>query len=70
MAAAREGVEHPPGVWFNEDCTEFTIHSDKYDQSLAILHFGRDTRSCESFGEAEEPDAFDRFNPKPRDRFA
>jgi hypothetical protein len=67
MAAAREGVEHPP---VREDCTEITIHSDKYDQSLAILHFGRDTRTCESFGEAEEPDAFDRFNPKPRDRFA
>jgi hypothetical protein len=65
----REGVDHPPGVWFNEDCTETTIHSDKYDQSLAILHFGRDTRTIRSFGEAEEPDAFDRFNPKPRDRF-
>jgi IrrE N-terminal-like domain len=65
----REGVDHPPGVWFNEDCTEITIHSDKYDQSLAILHFGRDTRALRDFGEADEPDAFDRFNSKPRRRF-
>jgi hypothetical protein len=64
----REGVDHPPGVWFNEDCTEIAIHSDKYDQSLGILHFGRDTRTFRSFGEVEDPDAFDRFNPKPRDR--
>lgn len=64
----REGVDHPPGVWFNEDCTEITFHSDKYDQSLAILHFGRATRTFRSFGEADEPDGFDRFNLKPRDR--
>jgi hypothetical protein len=65
----REGVDHPPGVWFSEDCHEITIHSDKYDQSLAILHFGRDTRTFRSFGEADDPDAFDRFNPKPRNLF-
>src|SRR5262249_48405295 len=65
----REGVDLPPGGWFSEDCHEFTIHSDKYDQSLAILYFGRDTRTFRSFGEADEPDAFDRFNRKPRDRF-
>jgi NADPH2:quinone reductase len=28
-------------VWFSEDCHEITIHSDKYDQSLAILLFNR-----------------------------
>jgi hypothetical protein len=66
----REGVQHPPGVWFNEDCTEITIHSDKFDQSLAILHFGRDARTFRNFGEAKEPDTFDRFNPKRRDRFS
>ena len=63
----REGVEHPPGVWFEEDCDEITIHSDKYDQSLAILHFGRDTRTFRSFGEATSQ--IDRFSPMPRDRF-
>ena len=46
----REGVDHPPGVWFSEHCHEITIHSDKYDQSLAILHFDRDTRTFRSFG--------------------
>jgi hypothetical protein len=50
-------------------CAIGIIHSDKYDQSLAVLHFLRDTRTFRSFGEADEPDAFDRFNPKPRDRF-
>lgn len=66
----REGVDHPPSVWFNEACTEITLHSDKYDQSLAILHFGRDTRTFGNLGEIDEPDAFDRLNPKPRDRFS
>src|SRR5262249_25263506 len=24
----REGVDHPPGVWFSENCHEITIHLD------------------------------------------
>ena len=64
----REGVDHPPGVWFDEPCTEITLHSDKYDQSLGLLHF---PKSAPRFSIYEEPeqDTFDRFSPKPRDRF-
>ena len=64
----REGVDHPAGVWFDEPCTEITLHSDKYDQSLALLHF---QKSAPRFSIYEEPeqDTFDRFSPKPRDRF-
>ena len=35
----RDGVDHPAGFWFNEPCTEIALHSDKYDQSLALLHY-------------------------------
>lgn len=64
----REGVDHPIGVWFDEPCTEITLHSDKYDQSLALLHFAK---SPPRFTVDEEPeqDTFDRFSPKPRERF-
>ena len=64
----REGVDHPVGVWFDEPCTELTLHSDRYDQSLALLHF---PKSAPRFSIHEEPelDTFDRFSPKPRDRF-
>ena len=65
----REGVVHPSGVWFNEDCTEITLHSDKYDQSLAILHFERGGRRFSDDEEPDEHDAFDKFSPKPRDKF-
>ena len=41
---AREGVLHPPGIWSHEECTEITLHSNKYDQVVTILHYGRDKR--------------------------
>ena len=66
---ARDGVAHPAGIWPREGCTEITLHSDKYDQAITILHYGRDSaRSCH----ADEPpaaDTFDRFSPQVRDRF-
>ena len=36
-----DGTDHPAGVWFDEDCTEYTIHSDRYDQSITLLHLPR-----------------------------
>ncbi len=66
----RDGVDHPPGVWFKEECTEITIHSDKYDQSLAILHFGRANGSLHGFGDPKGFDMVDYLGPKPRDRFS
>lgn len=65
---AREGVMHPPGVWFGEGCNEITLHSDKYDQSVTILHFGRDSRGASIDEEPPEADTFDRFSAKPRER--
>jgi Zn-dependent peptidase ImmA (M78 family) len=66
---AREGVDHPAGVWFSEDCKEITLHSDKYDQVISILHFGR--RSVQRFelGEERERDTYDQFDPGSRGRF-
>lgn len=66
---AREGVEHPPGIWFDETCTEITLHSDKYDQAISILHFSKDSARSVRLEEAEEPDAYDRFSVPVRNRF-
>lgn len=65
---ARDGVKRPPGVWFDEDCTELTIHSDRYDQVISVLLFGSaPPRSF--FDEELEEDAFDRFGRRARGRF-
>jgi len=66
---AREGVEHPAGVWLGESCTEITIHSDKYGQTITILHYGRESARWRHGDEPDEVDAFDRFSAKSRDRF-
>lgn len=36
---AREGVQHPAGVWFEEECLEYSVQSDRYDQTISLLHF-------------------------------
>jgi hypothetical protein len=46
-----------------------SIHSDKYDQVISILHFGSNGARSAHFDEDSEEDAYDRFSPKPRDRF-
>jgi hypothetical protein len=66
---AREGVLHPPGIWSREECTEITLHSDKYDQVITILHYGHDSARSFHSDEPPEPDTFDRFGPKVRERF-
>lgn len=66
---AREGVEHPPGVWFDDSCTEITLQSDKYDQAITILHFGQDLATSVRLDEADEPDSFDRLSVRVRNRF-
>lgn len=65
---AREGVQHPPGVWFDEDCTELTIHSDRYDQVISVLLFGSAPPRALLDAEVEE-DTLDRFGRRTRGRF-
>jgi hypothetical protein len=65
---AREGVQHPAGIWCSEECTEITWHSDKYDQAITILHYGRNSARSYHADEPDQEDTFDRFNPKPRGR--
>lgn len=38
---AREGVDHAAGVWFDEECLEYSVQSDRYDQTITLLHFPR-----------------------------
>lgn len=66
---AREGVLHPAGVWFDEECTEITLHSDKYDQVITILHFGRSSSHGAFHADASEPDTADQFALRIRGRF-
>lgn len=62
-------IDHPPGVWFDERCMQLSIHADKYDQVISLLHFGRNSARSSHFDEAHEEVAYDRFSPKARDRF-
>ena len=64
---AREGVQHPPGVWFDEDCTELTIHSDRYDQVISVLLFGSAPPRAPLDAEVED-DTLDRFGQRARGR--
>jgi hypothetical protein len=66
---AREGVDHPHGVWFNEECREITLRSDKYDQSITILHFVGPASGPLYMSAPGEEDTFDRFSGRPRERF-
>lgn len=66
---ARDGVQHPAGVWFSEECTEITVHSDKYDQVITVLHFGRAPSRNFAHDEPEDFDTFDQFNRRERNRF-
>jgi hypothetical protein len=66
---AREGVDHPPGVWFSEDSREITVHADKYDQVISIIHFGAHSRQRFDLHEDEEPDTFEQFDRLSRGRF-
>ena len=45
----KEGTEHPAGVWFEEDCIEYTIRSDRYDQSITLLHLPKHALSMFDF---------------------
>ena len=48
---------------------QLSIHADKYDQVISLLHFGRNSARSSHFDEAHEEVAYDRFSPKARDRF-
>lgn len=65
---ARDGVRHPPEVWFDEDCTELTIHSDRYDQVISVLLFGSAPPRA-FFDTVAEEDTLDRFGRRARGRF-
>ncbi len=65
---AQEGIKHPAGVWFGEECTEYTVHSDRYDQAISLLLFGRAAeRSYWDF--KRDDDTVDRFGQRTRRRF-
>lgn len=66
---ARDGIAHPAGTWFDEECSELTLHSDRYDQIISVLQFGSAPPRAFDADEPDEPDAFDRLSARPRTRF-
>ncbi len=40
--AARLGLNHNSGVWFNEPCEEITVFADQYDFTISIIQLGKD----------------------------
>jgi hypothetical protein len=66
---ARQGAAHAAGVWFDEDCEEITLRSDKYDQSITLLHFANAAPRSDYGEEEGVEDTFQRFAPPERERF-
>lgn len=58
---ARVGINHGPGVWFNEPVHEMTIFAEQYDFTLSLLLLQNDTSA---FGEDPVPDVFDRMTSR------
>lgn len=56
-----ESVEHGPTVWFNQECEEIILVSDRYDFTMSLIHFAS-AETYEAWGEQEpEEDAFQKF---------
>jgi len=66
---ARQGAAHTAGIWFDEDCEEITLRSDKYDQSITLLHFANAAPRSDYGEEEGVEDTFQRFAPPERERF-
>ena len=39
-AETKAGVDHPPGIWFDEPTREMTFYSEAYDESYTLLQLG------------------------------
>jgi hypothetical protein len=57
---ARNGVQHPAGVWFEEPVTELSIRSQRYDLNYTLLHLSNDVQHV-GIAEPHIEDAYDRF---------
>jgi hypothetical protein len=57
----KAGVDHPPGIWFNEPVRELSFRIEKYNLNYTLLHFGN-IGSGPSLAEPHVEDTYDRFN--------
>lgn len=61
----RAGIVHPPGIWFDEEVEEFTVHATRHEQVISILQLGE--AKPRWFPQDErEPDVVDRFEALKR----
>lgn len=47
---ARSGIEHPPGVWFDEPATEMSLRAERYDLNYTLLMLGDAPAFASDFG--------------------
>lgn len=57
----KAGVDHPPGIWFDEPVRELSFRAEKYNLNYTLLHFGNIDRS-HHLAEPHVEDTFDRLN--------
>ncbi|TFZ57131.1 ImmA/IrrE family metallo-endopeptidase [Methylorubrum sp. Q1] len=57
----RAGITHPPGVWFDEEVEEFTVHAITFEKVITVLHLGDARPLWRTVEEEHEPDVIDRF---------
>lgn len=56
----RAGILHPPGVWFDEEVEEYSVHATAHEQVITILQMG-DAAPRRGQREETEPDVVKRF---------
>ena len=61
LVNGKAGVDHGPGVWFQEPVREMTLFAEQYDFVLSLLLFEDQERSYRE-AEEHEPDAFDHLS--------
>lgn len=63
----RAGIRHPPGVWFDEEVEEYTVHATAHERVITILQMG-DAAPRWRPREDSETDVVDRFKALGRRR--
>jgi hypothetical protein len=61
----RAGIDHPPGVWFDEPVRELSIRSTRYDLNYTLLHLRHDMQHV-ALAEPHVEDTLDRFDMAAR----
>lgn len=61
----RAGIAHPPGIWFDEEVEELTVHATSYEKVITVLHLGDAPSLWQTAGEEQELDIADEVGSRP-----